>query len=242
MVAPGQQQLIRVLQPRVGLGKPLQVLRAALRRLRRARRKHPVLDGDDLACHRETGQEWVVVLGDQPGYDHVVGERGVDAVGLCAHRGLQFLERPRGEDPVADHCHRLHGRFREIEGHDLLGRVDGDRGQRFGGLCDVLERGLLGREPGGRPRGQAQGRKQPAGYERCAGQKVDSQHQRSPFLFATAASRDRRGGAPVEISVSAGPRFPPSPRRPSASPRTGTSRQDHGRDRLARHPSTRTWR
>ncbi len=140
VIPPCEQQLAGILHPRGGLGQPLDVVRVSFGGLRRALWQYPVLDGDDLRGHRQRRQQWMVVLGNEAGHDHLARERLVDAVRLRPHRHLQIVQRARREDPVADDGHGLRGGPRRVERDNLSGGVDHSLGQSERcGLRQVLQ-------------------------------------------------------------------------------------------------------
>ena len=86
----------------------------------------------------------MVVLGDKSWHNHLVGKRHVHHEGLLPDQGLELVDPTHGEDPVAHHRHRLCGRLRRVECHNLPGLIDNNLRQRRQCLGYVLERTILG--------------------------------------------------------------------------------------------------
>ena len=131
MIAPSHQQFAIVLELRIGLREPLAIALGACGGRNDARRKNPILDGDDLRHHRQAGQERMIVLGDQTGDDHFFRECLIDDIGLAAGRGLQRVNGADRQDAVAQDGHGGGGGLVGIERDDFFRAENVDLRQFF---------------------------------------------------------------------------------------------------------------
>ncbi len=168
--AAGHEQRGRVLELCARRGEPRTIRLGAPCGGHGAGGQHPVLDRDDLRDHRQAGQQRMVVLGDEAGRDHLIGEGVVDDVGLAAGRRLQLRDRADGKDARAKHRDGGGGGPVGVEGDDLPGAEDRDAGQArcLEPTGQILERCWLGLRRAG------PGRFADEGSGRCRGGR--SQH------------------------------------------------------------------
>jgi len=81
----------------------------------------------------------MVVLADEAGHDHVLRKGVIHDERLIPGGLLEFIERSHGENPVSRHGDGLRLGLAGIEGDDLLGGVNGRRGERFRREGQVLQ-------------------------------------------------------------------------------------------------------